>query len=147
MPINIPADKCKLLGGSRVSATVCLKDANGKIGLVNAIIDTGCPKSFLFEPALKRFPRRLKPTKRSPTTYVQVGPFIFEDMDLGELTLIFRDEKQEIVELKHPVSAAVRIGKGELIVEFFDMILGLDFIEKHKVLLDVSKPMLILQTD
>lgn len=68
-------------------------------------------------------------------------------MDLGELTLIFRDEKQEIVELKHPVSAAVRIGKGELIVEFFDMILGLDFIEKHKVLLDVSKPMLILQTD
>ncbi|MBI5036908.1 hypothetical protein HZC09_06230 [Candidatus Micrarchaeota archaeon] len=145
--IRIPLFYGRQAGGERLIVDFSLKDAKGILGPVSAIVDTGCPFTMIFGTGLKRF-RRMKIEETGTPEYMSLGATRFQKKQVSGVAFCFRDEDNNLHDCVHELLAGVHYEKGVLSREFFEMIVGLDFLKKHNAVLDLrdsEKPVLLLQ--
>ncbi|GEM_PF-4815187 len=126
-------------GGERLLVPVSLKDGEGRLGFVKALIDTGAPNTMLFENVLEKF-RRLKAVGFSPPKYSTLGGANFERKTIGNITICLRDDADNVIEIEHEGQVGVSYNPQVAKSNPLEMILGLDFLIAHHAVIDLKNP-------
>lgn len=130
-----------MLGGDRNAVPICIEDKGRPLGFVLAVIDNGCPITALFPPALKRMRVRIPDDAKKAIKPLILGGLEFDVYPIGEKNIVFRDAERKQVKLSAQFNAAIlRDKRKQFVSEFFDMLIGLDFLTQHKLNLDFAKP-------
>lgn len=129
--MKIPLRDGKSLGFNRTMLNFSLKYKSLNPYPFTAIVDTGCPFSFLSKDALigKRIPYGFKEIEKSP---VALGNIPHKILELGNCQLFFRDVNNELKELEHFMYVGVPIVKGVLLNKI-PCFIGNDFLRKHNL--------------
>jgi len=130
--MDVPLYEGKSLGFDRILVNFSLKFKSLPPYPFSAIVDTGCPFTFISEDSLKgkRIPySELKTIDKSP---VSLGFVKLDIRELGNYKIFFRDINNQLIEFEHPIYVGVPLIKGHLLGKI-PCFIGKDFIDKHKL--------------